>query len=90
MVAVSIITTFLTPYMIRFADPAYRFVAQRFGHYFKRIDADRVATELAAANSATAAEPVTPRWCRPTWANISKPWCSRPSSTVCSFSPPWC
>lgn len=62
VVAVSIITTFLTPYMIRFADPAYRFVSQRFGHYFKRIDADRVATELAAANSATAAEPATPRW----------------------------
>ena len=60
VVAVSIITTFLTPYMIRFADPAYAFVSARFGRYFKRIDADRVATERAAA-AGSAAESA-PRW----------------------------
>ena len=39
VVAVSIITTFLTPYMIRLADPAYGLLSRRFGHWFKRIDA---------------------------------------------------
>ena len=56
VVAVSIITTFLTPYMIRFADPAYAFVSARF----KRIDADRVATERAAAAGSASAS--APRW----------------------------
>ena len=55
VVAVSIITTFLTPYMIRLADPAYGLLSRRFGHWFKRIDADRVATERATATSGTPA-----------------------------------
>lgn len=55
VVAVSIITTFLTPYMIRLADPAYGLLSRRFGHWFKRIDADRVATERATTTSGTPA-----------------------------------
>ena len=36
-------------------DPAYGLLSRRFGHWFKRIDADRVATERATATSGTPA-----------------------------------
>lgn len=35
IVAVSVITTFLTPYMIRFSEPAYRFVDSRMPKFLK-------------------------------------------------------